>query len=71
MSVLKHLSYAYFYTEDHFAQGCEGAEKTEARFKLCQDLWDKIKAETEVIWPFSGVHVLSPTVIFLSKCNKS
>ena len=28
--------------------GCEGAENSELRFKLCQDLWDKIKTNTEV-----------------------
>uniref|UniRef100_A0A4W6F624 Origin recognition complex subunit 3 n=1 Tax=Lates calcarifer TaxID=8187 RepID=A0A4W6F624_LATCA len=33
---------------DYFTDGCEGAENSEVRFKLCQDLWDKIKADTEV-----------------------
>uniref|UniRef100_A0A4W6F619 Origin recognition complex subunit 3 n=1 Tax=Lates calcarifer TaxID=8187 RepID=A0A4W6F619_LATCA len=34
---------------DYFTDGCEGAENSEVRFKLCQDLWDKIKADTEVL----------------------
>lgn len=35
-------------TEDYFSHGCEGAENSEVRFKLCQDLWDQIKTDTEV-----------------------
>uniref|UniRef100_A0A8C4DF74 Origin recognition complex subunit 3 n=1 Tax=Dicentrarchus labrax TaxID=13489 RepID=A0A8C4DF74_DICLA len=33
--------------EDHFTNGCEGADNSEIRFKLCQDLWHKIRADTE------------------------
>uniref|UniRef100_A0A669DSS3 Origin recognition complex subunit 3 n=1 Tax=Oreochromis niloticus TaxID=8128 RepID=A0A669DSS3_ORENI len=33
---------------DYFVQGCEDAESSEIRFRLCQELWDEIKTDTEV-----------------------
>lgn len=38
----------FFATESYFVQGCEDAESSEIRFRLCQELWDEIKTDTEV-----------------------
>lgn len=42
------LLMSFFATESYFVQGCEDAESSETRFRLCQELWDKIKIDTEV-----------------------
>ncbi|XP_003962542.1 origin recognition complex subunit 3 [Takifugu rubripes] len=57
--------------EDHFTQGCEGAKNSETRFKLCQDLWDKIKAETEVLQDELYRKILDSLLDFTRKCSST
>uniref|UniRef100_A0A7N8X8M1 Origin recognition complex subunit 3 n=1 Tax=Mastacembelus armatus TaxID=205130 RepID=A0A7N8X8M1_9TELE len=59
-----------FSTEDYFADGCEDAENSETRFKLCQDLWDKIKTDTEVK-PEGNRKILDSLLDFTRKCSST
>ncbi|XP_059208629.1 origin recognition complex subunit 3 [Centropristis striata] len=55
--------------EDHFISGCEGAENSEERFKLCQELWDKIKTDTEVLQDELNRNILDSLLDFTRKCS--
>ena len=35
-------------TADYFSHGCDVSDNSRLRYKLCQDLWDAIKVDTEV-----------------------
>ncbi|XP_076021760.1 origin recognition complex subunit 3 [Genypterus blacodes] len=54
--------------EDYFIQGCEGEENRELRFKLCQDLWDQIKRDTEVLQDELNRKILDSLLDFTRKC---
>ncbi|XP_035466420.2 origin recognition complex subunit 3 isoform X2 [Scophthalmus maximus] len=55
--------------EDHFAEGCEGAENTAARFELCQQLWDKLKTDTEALQDELNRKVLDSLLDLTRKCS--
>ncbi|XP_035530276.1 origin recognition complex subunit 3 [Morone saxatilis] len=57
--------------EDHFTNGCEGADNSEIRFKLCQDLWDKIKTDTEVLQDELNRKILDSLLDFTRKCSST
>ncbi|XP_074517177.1 origin recognition complex subunit 3 [Sebastes fasciatus] len=57
--------------EDHFIHGCEGAENSETRFMLCQDLWDKIKTDTEVLQDELNRNILDSLLDFTRKSSSS
>ncbi|XP_044022020.1 origin recognition complex subunit 3 isoform X1 [Siniperca chuatsi] len=57
--------------EDHFTHGCEGAENSEIRFKLCQDLWDKIKTDTEILQDELNRKILDSLLDFTRKCSST
>ncbi|XP_053191596.1 origin recognition complex subunit 3 [Scomber japonicus] len=57
--------------EDYFSQGCEGAESSEERFRLCHDLWDKIKADTEVLQDELNRKILNSLLDFTRKCSST
>ncbi|XP_071354044.1 origin recognition complex subunit 3 [Trachinotus anak] len=56
---------------DYFTDGCEGAENSEVRFKLCQDLWDKIKTDTEVLQDELNRKILDSLLDFTRKCSST
>ncbi|KAM3594665.1 uncharacterized protein V6R79_011817 [Siganus canaliculatus] len=56
--------------EDHFAQGCEG-DNREIRFKICQGLWDKIKADTEALQDELNRKILDSLLDFSRKCSST
>ncbi|XP_060918837.1 origin recognition complex subunit 3 isoform X2 [Labrus mixtus] len=55
--------------EDYFLHGCDGAEHRETRFKLCQELWDQIKADTEVLQDELNRKILDSLLDFTRKCS--
>ncbi|XP_070777217.1 origin recognition complex subunit 3 isoform X2 [Enoplosus armatus] len=57
--------------EEHFTHGCEGAENSEIRFKLCQELWDKIKANTEDLQDELNRKILDSLLDFTRKCSST
>ncbi|XP_070698589.1 origin recognition complex subunit 3 isoform X2 [Pempheris klunzingeri] len=57
--------------EDHFTDGCEGAENSEIRFKLCQDLWDTIKTNTEILQDELNRKILDSLLDFTRKCSST
>uniref|UniRef100_A0A3Q3WLZ9 Origin recognition complex subunit 3 n=1 Tax=Mola mola TaxID=94237 RepID=A0A3Q3WLZ9_MOLML len=57
--------------EDHFTHGCEGADNSQIRFKLCQALWDKIKADTEVLQDELYRKILDSLLDFTRKCSST
>ncbi|XP_042244216.1 origin recognition complex subunit 3 [Thunnus maccoyii] len=57
--------------EDYFTQGCEGAENSEVRFRLCHDLWDKIKSDTEVLQDELNRKILDSLLDFTRKCSST
>ncbi|XP_042356988.1 origin recognition complex subunit 3 [Plectropomus leopardus] len=57
--------------EDHFTRGCEAGENSETRFKLCQDLWDKIKTNTEVLQDELNRNILDSLLDFTRKCSST
>ncbi|XP_054469705.1 origin recognition complex subunit 3 isoform X2 [Anoplopoma fimbria] len=54
--------------EDHFINGCDGSENSGTRFKLCQDLWDKIKTDTE---DELNRNILDSLLDFTRKCSST
>uniref|UniRef100_A0A8C5GV58 Origin recognition complex subunit 3 n=1 Tax=Gouania willdenowi TaxID=441366 RepID=A0A8C5GV58_GOUWI len=46
-----------------------GRESSERRFKLCEDLWNKIKAETEVLQEELNKKILDSLLDFAKKCS--
>ncbi|KAE8289973.1 Zinc finger protein 292 [Larimichthys crocea] len=57
--------------EDYFSHGCEGAENSEVRFQLCQDLWDQIKSDTEVLQDELNRKILDSLLDFTRKCSST
>ncbi|XP_067335443.1 origin recognition complex subunit 3 isoform X4 [Channa argus] len=57
--------------DDYFTDGCEGAETSKIRFKLCQDLWDKIKTETEVLQDELSKKILNSLLDFTMRCSST
>ncbi|XP_053290337.1 origin recognition complex subunit 3 isoform X1 [Pleuronectes platessa] len=57
--------------EDHFTDGCEGAENSEVRFKLCQLLWERIKTDTEVLQDELNRKVLDSLLDLTRKCSST
>nr|XP_020446768.1 origin recognition complex subunit 3 isoform X2 [Monopterus albus] len=57
--------------EDYFTVGCEVAETSEIRFRLCQDLWDKIKTDTEVLQDELNRKILDSLLDFTRKCSST
>ncbi|XP_022606207.1 origin recognition complex subunit 3 isoform X1 [Seriola dumerili] len=57
--------------EECFTDGCEGADNSEVRFKLCQDLWDKIKTDTEVLQDELNRKILDSLLDFTRKCSST
>ncbi|XP_071379842.1 origin recognition complex subunit 3 isoform X1 [Centroberyx affinis] len=57
--------------EDYFIHGCEGTENSEQRFKLCQDLWDKMKTDTEVLQDELNRKILDSLLEFTRKCSST
>ncbi|CAJ1073501.1 origin recognition complex subunit 3 [Xyrichtys novacula] len=55
--------------KDYFIHGCEGAEDSETRFQLCQNLWDKIKADTEALQDELNRKILDSLLDFTRKCS--
>ncbi|XP_028294775.1 origin recognition complex subunit 3 isoform X2 [Gouania willdenowi] len=55
--------------EHYFTRDCEGRESSERRFKLCEDLWNKIKAETEVLQEELNKKILDSLLDFAKKCS--
>ncbi|XP_020496380.2 origin recognition complex subunit 3 isoform X1 [Labrus bergylta] len=55
--------------EDYFLHGCDAAEHRETRFKLCQELWDQIKADTEVLQDELNRKILDSLLDFTRKCS--
>ncbi|PWA22601.1 hypothetical protein CCH79_00015144, partial [Gambusia affinis] len=57
--------------EGHFTDGCEGAENSKTRFKLCLDLWNKIKTETEDLQDELNRNILDSLLEFTRKCSST
>ncbi|KAK9533746.1 hypothetical protein VZT92_008846 [Zoarces viviparus] len=57
--------------EDHFMRGCEDAENSEIRFRLCHDLWDKIKTDTEALQDELNRNILDSLLDFTRKCSST
>ncbi|XP_028251389.1 origin recognition complex subunit 3 [Parambassis ranga] len=57
--------------ESYFTHGCEDAENSEVRFKLCQDLWDKIKTDTEILQDELNRKILDSLLDFTRKCSST
>uniref|UniRef100_UPI0037E95890 origin recognition complex subunit 3 isoform X2 n=1 Tax=Semicossyphus pulcher TaxID=241346 RepID=UPI0037E95890 len=57
--------------EDYFIEGCDGAENSETRYKLCQDLWDKIKADTELLQDELNRKILDSLLDFTRKSSST
>lgn len=55
--------------EHHFTHGCESPENSELRFKICQDLWDKIKTDTEALQDELYRKILDSLLDFTRKCS--
>ncbi|KAM4723479.1 origin recognition complex subunit 3 [Anableps anableps] len=58
-----------FDLERYFTHGCEAADSSETRFKLCLDLWDKIKTETEALQDELHRNILDSLLEFTRKCS--
>uniref|UniRef100_A0A669ERN2 Origin recognition complex subunit 3 n=1 Tax=Oreochromis niloticus TaxID=8128 RepID=A0A669ERN2_ORENI len=56
---------------DYFVQGCEDAESSEIRFRLCQELWDEIKTDTEVLQDELNRTILDSLLDFTRKCSST
>ncbi|XP_027857237.1 origin recognition complex subunit 3 [Xiphophorus couchianus] len=57
--------------EGYFTDGCEGAESSKTRFKLCLDLWNKIKTETEDLQDELNRNILDSLLEFTRKCSST
>ncbi|XP_008278202.1 origin recognition complex subunit 3 isoform X1 [Stegastes partitus] len=57
--------------ESYFTDGCEGAQSSEARFGLCQHLWDRIKTETGVLQDELNRKILDSLLDFTRKCSST
>uniref|UniRef100_A0A3Q4H234 Origin recognition complex subunit 3 n=1 Tax=Neolamprologus brichardi TaxID=32507 RepID=A0A3Q4H234_NEOBR len=50
---------------------CEDAESSETRLRLCQELWDKIKTDTEVLQDELNRKILDSLLDFTRKCSST
>ncbi|KAM4541019.1 origin recognition complex subunit 3 [Fundulus diaphanus] len=57
--------------ESYFSHGCEGAESSEMRFKICLDLWNQIKTETEALQDELHRNILDSLLEFTRKCSST
>ncbi|KAK5916875.1 hypothetical protein CgunFtcFv8_011814 [Champsocephalus gunnari] len=57
--------------EDHFIHGCEGADESKTRFNQCQDLWDQIKTDTELLQDELNTKILDSLLDFTRKCSST
>ncbi|XP_054909338.1 origin recognition complex subunit 3 [Poeciliopsis prolifica] len=57
--------------ESYFTDGCEGAASSKTRFKLCLDLWNKIKTETEDLQDELNRNILDSLLEFTRKCSST
>ncbi|KAK0153350.1 Origin recognition complex subunit 3 [Merluccius polli] len=53
---------------DYFSRGCDGGDNSRLRYKLCQDLWDAIKADTEKLQEELNRKILDGLLQFIRKC---
>ncbi|XP_068608538.1 origin recognition complex subunit 3 [Brachionichthys hirsutus] len=52
---------------DRFTHGCEDAENSQTRFQIFQDLWDKIKTDSEALQDELYRHILDSLLDFTRK----
>ncbi|XP_054653030.1 origin recognition complex subunit 3 isoform X2 [Dunckerocampus dactyliophorus] len=57
--------------EDYFTHGCEGSETSEIRFRLFDDLWNKIKTDTELLQDELNRQILDSLLDFTRKCSST
>ncbi|XP_034050936.1 origin recognition complex subunit 3 [Thalassophryne amazonica] len=57
--------------EDYFIRGCEAADNSEIRFQLCQDLWNRIVTETQVLQDELNRKILDSLLSFIRKCSST
>lgn len=57
--------------EDHFTRGCEGTDNSRLRYKLCQELWDQIKTDTEALQDELNRKILDSLLDFTRKCSST
>lgn len=57
--------------EEHFSYGCEGADSSGLRYKLCQELWDQIKTDTEGLQDELNTKILDSLLDFTRKCSST
>ncbi|CAL8273131.1 unnamed protein product [Merluccius merluccius] len=53
---------------DYFSHSCDGSDNSRLRYKLCQDLWDAIKADTEKLQEELNRKILDGLLQFIRKC---
>ncbi|KAJ3612740.1 hypothetical protein NHX12_018998, partial [Muraenolepis orangiensis] len=54
---------------EYFSRGCDGSEMNSTlRYKLCQELWDTIKADTENLQDELNRNILDGLLQFIRKC---
>ncbi|KAM9707674.1 origin recognition complex subunit 3 isoform 2-T2 [Menidia menidia] len=53
----------------YFSRGCESSESSDTRFRLCHDLWDRIKTDTEVLQDELNRKILDSLLEFTRKCS--
>ncbi|KAM3871096.1 origin recognition complex subunit 3 [Diretmus argenteus] len=56
-----------FHVGDYFSDGCADTENSELRFKLCQNLWDKMKTDIEVLQDELNRKILDSLLEFTRK----
>ncbi|MED6271085.1 hypothetical protein CHARACLAT_016732 [Characodon lateralis] len=57
--------------ERYFTHGSEGSESSEVRFKICLDLWNKVKMETEALQDELNRNILDSLLEFTRKCSST
>ncbi|KAM4625985.1 origin recognition complex subunit 3 [Polymixia lowei] len=57
--------------EDYFIEGCEDHDNSNLRFKLCQNLWDKMKTDTEILQDELNRKILDSLLAFIRKCTST
>ncbi|XP_068582459.1 origin recognition complex subunit 3 isoform X2 [Cebidichthys violaceus] len=57
--------------EDHFTRGCDDAENSDVRFRLCRDLWDKMKTDTEALQEELNRNILDSLLDFTRRCSST
>ncbi|KAG9336269.1 hypothetical protein JZ751_002616 [Albula glossodonta] len=58
-------------TEDYFTNGSEDCENSKERFRLCQDMLDKMKSETELVQDELNKMILDSLLEFIRKSATS